>query len=113
MRILRTASSSERKPSAWIGYSKAGHGSDSVIEKSSPKGLNVLMASTLRFGAHDTPGYEMIRRDYILRMIEECIGALKRIGSFKQERRWQGASAAADEQLEKLMGADAQTLGRL
>ena len=43
----------------------------------------------------------MIRRDYILRMIEEFIQALARIDEQKQGRRWQEAAATLDEQFNR------------
>ena len=55
----------------------------------------------------------MIRRDYILRMIEECIRALAGIASFKQEQRWDKASEALDGELQRLVGSDAQAVARL
>jgi len=49
----------------------------------------------------------MIRRDYILRMIEEFVRLLSRINSLKRAQRWQEASVVADEQLRQLVGTDA------
>ena len=46
----------------------------------------------------------MIRRDYILRMIEECIRALARINSLKQGQRWSEASAELGIEFKKLIG---------
>ena len=55
----------------------------------------------------------MIRRDYILRMIEECIRALARINSLKQGQRWNEASAELDAEFKKLIGNDARAIARL
>jgi hypothetical protein len=55
----------------------------------------------------------MIRRDYILRMIEECIRALAGIASFKQEQRWDKASEVLNGELQRLIGSDAQAVARL
>jgi hypothetical protein len=55
----------------------------------------------------------MIRRDYILRMIEECIRALARISSLKQGQRWSEASAELDAEFNKLIGDGAQAVAQL
>ena len=55
----------------------------------------------------------MIRRDYILRMIEECIRALARIKSLKQGQQWSEASEALDAEFKKLIGEGAQAAARL
>lgn len=55
----------------------------------------------------------MIRRDYILRMIEEFMQALSRIRSLKQDRRWSEASGELDAELKKLIGDNAQAVARL
>lgn len=55
----------------------------------------------------------MIRRDYILRMIEECIRALARINLLKQSQRWNEASAELDAEFKKLLGDDARAVTRL
>lgn len=54
----------------------------------------------------------MIQRDYILRMIEECIRALARINSFKQGQRWDEASGELDAEFKKLVGDGAQAVAR-
>ena len=46
----------------------------------------------------------MIRRDYILRMIEEFAQALARIHSLKVSRRWGEAVADMDAEFKKLIG---------
>ena len=55
----------------------------------------------------------MIRRDYLLRMIEECIRALARINSLKQGQRWNEASDELDAEFKKLLGAGAPAVARL
>ena len=49
----------------------------------------------------------MIRRDYILRMIEEFMQALSRIRSLKQDQHWQEAAGALDEEFNRLIGEGA------
>jgi hypothetical protein len=49
----------------------------------------------------------MIRRDYILRMIEEFIQALSRIRALKKDRLWPEASASLDEEFKRLIGEGA------
>ena len=55
----------------------------------------------------------MIRRDYILRMIEEFAQALARIRSLKRTKRWGEASAEVDAEFKKLIGDGAQAVARL
>jgi tetratricopeptide (TPR) repeat protein len=55
----------------------------------------------------------MIRRDYILRMIEEFVRALARIHSLKQGRQWPAASAALDEEFKRLVADGAPAVARL
>jgi hypothetical protein len=55
----------------------------------------------------------MIRRDYILRMIEEFIRALARIHSLKQDQRWNEAGEALDDEFKRLVGDGAQAVARL
>ena len=55
----------------------------------------------------------MIRRDYILGMIEEFIQALARINALKQGQRWQEAAGVVDEEFQRLIGAGAQAVARL
>src|SRR4051794_16058380 len=55
----------------------------------------------------------MIRRDYILRMIEEFTQALARITSLKQAQDWQAASKQVEEEFRKLVGADPTTIAQL
>ena len=55
----------------------------------------------------------MIRRDYILRMIEEFMQALARIRSLKQGQRWDEASGELDDELKKLICDDWRTVARI
>ena len=55
----------------------------------------------------------MIRRDYILRMIEEFIQALARINALKKDQRWQAAAVVVDEEFQRLIGTGAQAVARL
>jgi len=55
----------------------------------------------------------MIRRDYLLRMIEECVRALAGIAVSKQGQRWDKASEALNGELQRLIGADSQALAQL
>lgn len=55
----------------------------------------------------------MIRRDYILRMIEEFMQALSRLRPLKQGQRWNEASGELDAELKKLIGDDVRAIARL
>jgi hypothetical protein len=55
----------------------------------------------------------MIRRDYILKMIEECIQALRRIQALKRGQRWQEAEELVDDEFQKFLGTGAEGLARL
>jgi len=55
----------------------------------------------------------MIRRDYILRMIEEFMQALARLRSLKQGQRWTDAESELDSEFQKLIGEDAESIARL
>ena len=55
----------------------------------------------------------MIRRDYILRMIEEFIRALARINSLKQDQRWNEAGEMLDDEFKRLVGDGAQAVAQL
>jgi hypothetical protein len=55
----------------------------------------------------------MIRRDYILRMIEECMQALTQIRALREDRRWGEARQAVDAQCEKLAAGNARNLAQL
>ena len=55
----------------------------------------------------------MIRRDYILRMIEEFVAMLSRLRSLKQDQHWREASGIVDDEVQKLLGTDATTVVQL
>jgi hypothetical protein len=55
----------------------------------------------------------MIRRDYILQMIEECIQALMQIRLLRQGGRWEEARLAVDAQCEKLAAGGARRVAQL
>ena len=50
----------------------------------------------------------MIRRDYILRMIEEFMQSLSRLRALKQDQRWGEANEELDEEFKKLVGDGAE-----
>ncbi len=54
----------------------------------------------------------MIRRDYILRMIEEFIQALSRVAALKKDGRWSEASSEVDDKLKKLTGFGVENVAR-
>ena len=55
----------------------------------------------------------MIRRDYILRMIEQFIQALARLRSLKQERRWEQVAGTLDEEFQHFLGVNTQAAEKL
>lgn len=55
----------------------------------------------------------MIRRDYILRMIEEFIQAMARLKALKNGERWDEAAAALDEEFQRLLDGGARAAVRL
>lgn len=55
----------------------------------------------------------MLRRDYILRMIEEFIRALARINEQKKERLWQEAETNLQQQAQRLTGHDLESIAAL
>ena len=55
----------------------------------------------------------MIRRDYIMRMIEEFIRALAKITALKRGQRWGEASDALDAEFQRLIGSGVQTVAHL
>jgi len=55
----------------------------------------------------------MIRRDYILRMIEEFFQTLSRIKSLKGAQQWREADADIDQEFGRLIGMDAQSVAKL
>ncbi len=50
----------------------------------------------------------MIRRDYILRMIEEFVAALARISSLKQGEQWTEAARSLEAEFKRLIGDGSQ-----
>jgi hypothetical protein len=55
----------------------------------------------------------MIRRDYILRMIEEFFEAISRINALKKGQHWQEAAGELDGEFQRLIGAGAPAVARL
>ena len=55
----------------------------------------------------------MIRRDYILRLVEQFLQALSRIQGFKKEQRWDDADVALDEEFQRLIKQGAEGVGAL
>lgn len=55
----------------------------------------------------------MLRRDYILRMIQQAAEMIARIQSLKKERRWTDAQGNVDAELQTLVGADLETIAGL
>jgi len=55
----------------------------------------------------------MLRRDYILRMVEQFVQMLARMAALKNGERWDEVSGTLDEEFEKLLGEDAATVARL
>jgi hypothetical protein len=55
----------------------------------------------------------VIRRDYILRMIEEFFEMLSRLDAQKRGQLWQEASGTLDEEFQRLVGTGAEGVARL
>src|SRR5438067_1867620 len=55
----------------------------------------------------------MVRRDYILRMIEEFFRALSRIRALKKGERWQEAAGSVEDQLRALVGVGSEQVAKL
>lgn len=51
----------------------------------------------------------MIRHDYILKMIEEFIQSMARIGTLKENEHWEEAGLTLEEQFQRLVRTDATT----
>jgi hypothetical protein len=49
----------------------------------------------------------VIRRDYILRMLEEFFAVLSRLRGLKQDQLWKEAASTLDEQFQRLVGVGA------
>jgi hypothetical protein len=75
---------------------------------------NLLLAgTTCSLGATVSVRNDMIRSDYILRMIEEFIQALARINALKRGQLWQEADGAIDAEFKRLVGAGAQVVSQM
>src|SRR5262245_58273958 len=55
----------------------------------------------------------MIRRDYILRMIQEFMEAFMRIKGLKRDQQWDEANSAMDTEFNRLIGAGADAVAQL
>jgi hypothetical protein len=55
----------------------------------------------------------MIRRDYILRMIEEFVQGLARLKGLKQEQRWEEAEGTLEQQFQQLVGVGPDAVAQL
>ena len=55
----------------------------------------------------------MIRRDYILRLVEQFVQALSKIQGFKKEQQWGDAEVALDEEFQRLIKRGAGGVGAL
>jgi hypothetical protein len=55
----------------------------------------------------------MIRRDYLIRLIEQFGQELRRIESLKDEEKWEEAGGAVDAQVKRMTGKDAATVAKL
>ena len=55
----------------------------------------------------------MIRRDYILRMLEEFFEVLSRIRALQKDQKWNEASQLLDTQFEKLVKAGAPAIAQM
>jgi Family of unknown function (DUF6483) len=55
----------------------------------------------------------MLRRDYILRMIEDFMHAIRRIQKYKNSRQWQETDAAIDEEFRNFLGEGAEKVAQL
>ncbi len=56
------------------------------------------------------PRRSVIRRDYIVRMMEEFVRALAGINALKRAHEWEKARESADQELRRLFGASASEL---
>jgi len=56
---------------------------------------------------------DMIRRDYILRMIEEFAQVLARINALRKGQLWQEADDAIDAEFKRMVGADAPAVSQM
>src|SRR6476646_6302000 len=52
----------------------------------------------------------MIRRDYILRMLQEFLELLSRLRSLKREQRWGEAAGVVEDEVRRLLDTDARSV---
>jgi uncharacterized protein DUF6483 len=52
----------------------------------------------------------MIRRDYILRMLQEFLELLSRLRSLKRDQRWSEATGLVEEEVRRLLGTDPRSV---
>ena len=55
----------------------------------------------------------MIRRDYILRQIEQFVAMLTKIAGLAKDEQWQAASASVAVEFQRLTGVDAREVLRM
>src|SRR5436190_16149351 len=55
----------------------------------------------------------MIRRDYLLKMIQEFFESLSRIKALKREQKWNQATEAMDAEFTRLIGTGSQAVAQL
>src|SRR4051812_33271961 len=55
----------------------------------------------------------MLRRDYILRMIQQAAEMIARIRALKKEERWTDAEGSVETELQTLVGTNLQTVTSL
>src|ERR1700722_11266936 len=55
----------------------------------------------------------MIRRDYLLRQIEEFVAAMAKVAGLAKQEQWQQAATVTSEQFKALAGANADELVQL
>jgi len=55
----------------------------------------------------------MVRRDYILRIIQEAAQLISRIRALKKEQRWSEAEGSLDTEVKSLVGVNVQTVAKL
>src|SRR6267154_3083019 len=79
-----------------------------IAPKNWRNGCNNKVSRSCKLWATSILPNEMIRRDYILRMIEEFMQALTRIRSAKQQKQWDEASGDLDTEFKRLIGSNAE-----
>jgi hypothetical protein len=55
----------------------------------------------------------MIRRDYIIRMLEEFFEVLSRIKGYRNQHLWQQANTELDSEFQRIVGAGSQAIAKL